>query len=149
MTDDNLVPVLAYVLEDNATINLAANGFITIGTPGKTAQDAKLEGANQTAIWLRRISKTENAFFNSSTTGEYQYDQLIQVDVLSKLSQSTAYNLADDVESLIKSTTSKVYGTNTYRLPLLLQGRTAFFEPTLEAWVESITFRAVGTYTAT
>jgi hypothetical protein len=146
MTDESdLIPVITQILSDNDAINTACDGFIYPGRPGPAIQDASLEGAHQTAVWIRRISKTEKPFVGSVLTGEYLYDQLIQVDVLSRSSEVAAFDLADLVEALLKATSTKTYSGSTRHLNLLLHSRMPVWDDTLLAWVEMVRFRAKGT----
>ena len=146
MADDNLAPLLAQILSDNDPINIAADGFIYPGSPGKTIQDACLEGVHKTAIWIRRISKTEEGFLGSITTCDYLYDQLIQVDVLSKLSEVAAFDLADKVEAALKAVSTKSYAGSSRKTDLQLHSRMPLWDDKLSCWVEMIRFRAKGAY---
>ena len=146
MAADNISPIIAQVLSDSSTINAACDGLISSGNPGNTPQDANLEGPHETSIFVRRISKTEEGYLGSVTTGDYKYDLLIQVDVLSKASEATAFDLADKVEALLKSTTSKLFNGATVPLHLSLASRSPQFDDQLGAWLEMLRFRAIGVY---
>ncbi len=138
MASDNIVPVLHALLQNDNTISAACD-YVTPGLPGLTLQDAKLDGPLQTSIWVRRISKTEEPLIGNEN---FIYDQIIQVDVLSAVSEAMACDLADDIETLLKTTFSK----NNVPLNILLQSRTSLFNDTVGAWHEMIRFRATGAY---
>lgn len=148
MTDDNIIPVIAKILEDNDVIRIAAYENITPGYPA-TSQDSKLTATNPTAIWLRDLDQTEEGYLNSANTGTYDYDILFQVDVISLTSQAEAESLRRKVENLLKSTTSKVYGGETWTVYMYLQSRVATrYDDVLSAWVSPLRMRAIGEYTA-
>lgn len=148
MTDDNLIPVIAKILEDNDIIRAAAYENITLGYPA-TLQDSKLTAANPAAIWLRDLDKTEEGYLNSANTGTYDYDILFQVDVISLTSQAVAESLRRKIENLLKSTTSKTYGGDTWTVYMYLHSRIASrYDEVLSAWVSPLRMRAIGEYTA-
>lgn len=148
MTSDDIIPILAQILSDNDPINAACYGNVTPGYPA-TLQDSKLTTANPTAIWIRELDGTERGFLNSTTTGSYVYDILFQVDVMSIGSQYEAESLRRLVNSALKSTSSKAYGTDTWRLGISLQSRLATrYDDILSAWVSPLRMRAKGGYVA-
>lgn len=148
MTSDDIIPVIAQILSDNDAINIAAYGNITPGYPA-TLQDSKIASTTPTAIWLRDLDKTEEGFLNSANTGTYDYDILFQVDVISLTSQTTAESLRRKIENLLKSTTSKTYGGETWTVYMYLQSRLASrYDGVLSAWVSPIRMIARGEYTA-
>lgn len=143
MANDNLAPIVAQILSDDYAINMACNSQIIADDPGNAPQDAMLGGANQTAIWVRRPSKTDRPFLGAM---DYEYDLIVQVDVASRASNQAAFDVADMVEALLKTTTSKFFNNAIVPLDLLLQSRTAMFDDVLGAWVEMVRFRAQGVY---
>lgn len=149
MTSDDIIPVLAQILSDNDSINAAAYGNITPGYPS-TLQDSKLASGTPTALWLRDLDKTESSYIGSAHTGEYLYDILFQVDVMSIGSQAEAEALRRKCENLLKATSSKIYGTDTFRFSISLQSRMATrHDDILSAWVSPLRMRATGIYIAT
>lgn len=149
MTSDDIIPVISQILSDNDPINAAAYGNITPGYPA-TLQDSKLTDDNPTAIWVRDLDMTESGYLGSATSGEYQYDILFQVDVMSLTSQAVAESLRRMASNLLKSTTSKSFGGSTFYFDIRLQSRLATrYDATLSAWVSPLRMRAIGGYVAT
>jgi len=149
MTSDDIIPVLAQILSDNDPINAACYGNVTPGYPA-TLQDSKLTATNPTAVWIRDLDKTESSYIGSAHTGEYLYDILFQVDVMSVGSQSEAEALRRKCENLLKATSSKAYGADTFRFGIELQSRIATrYDSILSAWVSPVRMRATGIYIAT
>lgn len=145
MTSDDIMPVLAKILEDDDSIRTACYGNITPGYPA-TLQDSKLTPTTPTAIWLRDIDKTESGFIGGT---DYVYDILLQVDVMSLTSQYEAESLRRLCENLLKSTSTKSYGGSTWRLAIRLQSRPgARYDNDLSAWVAMLRMRAKGGYVA-
>ncbi len=133
------------VLYDNDSIAFLSDYYITPGYPSDS-QDTKLQDTHQTATWIREISKTETAFIGSANSGEYLYDKIIQVDVFSRHSQQSAYELASDIEKLLKATASKAFNGSIYKFGISLQSRTSMFNDEIDAWQEMIRFRVQGLY---
>lgn len=149
MTSDDIIPVLAKVLEDDAAILAACSSNITPGYPA-TLQDSKLTPITPTAIWLRDMDKTETGFIGSRRDGLYMYDILVQVDVLSLSSQYEAEALRRLVENALKATRSKNYGGDIFSFGVALQSRPgARFDDILQCWVAPLRMRATGSYVAT
>lgn len=148
MTSDDIIPVLAKVLEDDASILAACHSNITPGYPA-TLQDSKLTPDTPTAIWLRDIDKTETGFFGSRRDGQYLYDILIQIDVMSISSQYEAESLRRLVENELKATRSKAYGTDIFSFGIALQSRPGTrFDDVLQAWTAPLRMRVTGAYVA-
>lgn len=147
MTSDDILPVLAQVLSDNDPINAACYGNITLGYPA-TLQDSKLTSSTPTAIWLRKLDKTETGYIGSANHKEYQYDILLQIDIMSLTSQVTAESAGRLVENLLKCTTSRAFGTDTWLFSVYLHSHTCRYDDVLQAWVDMIRMRAEGEYTA-
>lgn len=147
MTSDNIIPVLAQVLSDDDTINAAAYGNITPGYPA-TLQDSKLTTTTPTALWLRKLDKTESGYIGSANSKEYYYDILIQIDVMSLTSQAVAEDLGRLAENLLKSTTNKAFNAETWLFSAYLHSHTCRYDDVLCAWVDVIRMRVNGEYVA-
>ena len=148
MTSDDIIPVLAQILSDNDPINAACYGNVTPGYPA-TLQDSKLTSANPTAVWIRDLDMTESGYLGSTTSGEYAYDILFQVDVMSLTSQAVAESARRLVMSLLKSTSSKSFNNSTFYFDIRLQSRLASrHDDVLSTWVAPVRMRITGGYVA-
>ncbi len=146
MSNDYLGPIMCKILEDDNTILAACDSHITHGNEGYTLQDAKLTDTKETAIWVFQVSKTEGGYLDSTTNNNWHFDIIMQVDVKSKASYDSARDLADLVETELKTTVEKLYNGATVPLQILLHSRTSLFDDTLGAWVEMLRFRCQGDY---
>jgi hypothetical protein len=148
MTSDNIIPVLAQVLQDDNTINAACYGHVTPGYPN-ALQDSKLTSVEPTAIWIRDFDKTEDSYIGSGSSGEYLYDILFQVDVMSIGSQDEAESLRRKCENLLKAARTKTYNLEIWGFGIKLQSRPATrYDDILSAWVAPLRMRAEGIYVA-
>jgi hypothetical protein len=141
MTDaTDIIPVVAYLLQENDTIRGYVDDQIIPGLRHARADDY-LDGPNSTCIGVRELSETVGAYVGSASSGEYRADLLFEIFVLSRESEAYAKKVAKAVRNLMLQHTATTYGGASYRFSVFDATRRAVYDPQGLWWQETLTYR--------
>jgi hypothetical protein len=149
MTDlSNIVPVIAWWFTDDSTIT--ARVLQTDGTPAIipgfqiTAADSYLALATnpkQTCVGIHEISTSNSVYAFYQTNPAIRSQQLIEINVLSKVSEATARELATLIDTKLQADMVVTYGGSNYHFMVADVDRRPMYDQAGQFWRQAMTVR--------
>jgi hypothetical protein len=149
MTDlSNLVPVIAWWLESDSTIYARVQQ--TDGTPAIisgfqiTLADGYLTSATnptETCIGVSEVDTTNSVYAFYQTNPAIRSQQLIEIDVLSKVSEATARELAALIDLKFQADMIVTYGGSSYHFMVENVDRRPMYDQAGKFWRQAMTIR--------
>ena len=149
MTDiSNIVPVIAWWFTEDSTIT--ARVLQTDGTPAIipgfqiTSADGYLALATnpkQTCVGIHEISTSSSVYAFRQTSPAIKSEQLIEINVLSKVSEATARELAAIIDTKLQADMIVTYGGSSYHFMVADVDRRPMYDQAGKFWRQAMTIR--------
>jgi hypothetical protein len=149
MTDlSNLVPVIAWWFMEDATIY--AKVLQTDGTPAIipgfqiTLSDSYLDAATnpkQTCIGIHEVDCNNAVYAFYQTNTAVKSSQLLEVNVLSKVSEATARELAAIIDAKLQADMLVTYDGSSYHFMVRNVDRRPMYDQAGKFWRQAMTVR--------
>ena len=145
MDNTNLVPVIAYLLNQDTEINNLVNGQIIAGLRAEPA-DPYLTGVNETCIGVSEVSEISTGTPGCRIHGRIDFIADFQIDVISKRSAAFALQISKLCRDMFVGDLESVFGGENFQLRVMSVSRNSWYDPGTNQYHDTVTLKGKGIY---